>query len=458
MPNNHHGLLPQFTIANLFLLTSAVAIGVAVSQQPLAEETATWGILFAGETPVSQSLYSFGVVLLVYELLRQATNETSPENLGSGKRRIAKQYRAWLRRGIAVALSGLLLFELLLNRQIIPAVEREEMPQLYGELWPALLLLVVVFVALRLTTGAQHPRVPTFVTRRVFPVVIAMGVLGCGFYVVVDRLLVTNLVHIAIDNVEKSHPISLQRPDAFPNHRAEGFQTFWRAGYITCLVFCALGILLLTTVLKSRWVLIAAWTVFLACLIRGADYCWWFVTQEFPRLNPDMAVQGSAAIRSDVIAGALLVLGLGMVCGYQLACLRSKQGSLPIENLQVSGMLAIGAGAIGVGTGYEWLAGLSASLSSSWWGWLSTSQWVHTLGTIVQLLLYPELMIPLAVCLAACGVVWNYFKPPSQMTEIPIFDAWHLAGYSLATVAWLLVAVPALAILGFCYWLGPWVL
>ncbi|MGI9430084.1 MAG: hypothetical protein ACR2NM_15600 [Bythopirellula sp.] len=450
--------MPQFTIAKLFLVTSAVAIGVAVSQEPEVEAAATWGFIYVGDTPLSQSLYSFGVVLLIYELIRQAKNVTLPEDLGSSKPRFAIRYRAWLRWGIAAALSGLLLLKLLLNRKLLPEVERQEISQLYGELWPDLVMLVVVFFALRLMLDCHPARSRAPSTNFIFSIVIAVGVLGCGFYVVIDRLLVTNLVHIAIDNVEKSQPARFQRADAFPNHRMEGFQTFWRSTQMMCVVLSALGIVLLSTMLKSRWVLLGVWAIFVACLLGGANYCWWFVTSEFPRLNPDLASQPVALLRSDAVAGALLVLGLGVVCGYQLARRTSNAASLPIGALQKSGILAIGAGSIGVAIGYEWLAALSSSVSSPWWGGFTTRSWVGFLKNFGQILLYPELMIPFAVCLSAWVVVWRYFKPPHPTSELPIFDGWHFAGYAVATIAWVLVAIPTFAIFGFCYWLGPWVL
>jgi hypothetical protein len=357
----------------------------------------------------------------------------------------------------------LLLIKLLLNRKLLPRTEREEILQIYLEFWPDLVMLLLVFCALRMMLVGRHDRIRTPGTQFLFSIVIAAGVLGAGLYVVIDRLLVTNLVHIAIDNVEKGHPIMLQRSDAFPSQRAEGFQTFWRATQMLGVVLGALGIVLLSTVLKSRGVLIGAATSFAACLLGGANYNWWFFTHEYPRLNPDMAGQGLALIRGDIVAGALLILGTSAVCGKQLACTRSSAGSMFIETPRSSGMLAIAAGSIGVSIGYEWLAALNATLTSPWWGGWTNRYWRGFFQNFCQNLLYPELMIPLAVCLSAWVVLWNYFKQPSPSEphpsiELPLFDGWHFAAYSLATIAWLLVAVPTLAIFGFCYWLGPWVL
>ena len=457
MPTDKKHRLPQFTLGSLLLLTTAVAIGVVVSQQPALERD-PWALPFEEVSPISQGLLSAGVVLTIAELIRHSLLLGQQHDKVDFQLRLTLNSMTWLRLTMALSMAGLLLFRLLLNRGVVELLEHKYRIFLSFELWPDLLLLLLLILSMRLMLGSRKKLSRSVLLRLLSGLVVGLGVACVGCYVLTDLLGISFLVHLAIDGVEKSHAFLWQRPNVFPNHLAEGYQSFWASFWALCLVLLAVVSLLLSTNVKSRWLLAIVWSTFVVCVAMVASYVWWFATREFPRISPELAGAPSPLIWSDVLAGLILLFGLGTVCGFQLARQRSEQSSKEISRSTVSGLMAIGAGAIALSTGYDWLRMFEGNfpmvlMMSTQGNWLNDK-----ITAVVQLILYPEMMVPLAALLSSCTIIWRFFKPLDSVEQLQLVSVWHLVGYSLAVIVLLVVAVPCLAAFGFCYWLGPWVL
>jgi len=72
MPSEKKRHIPKFTVANLLVVTAAVAVGFAVSQSPPPDEsTAGWSSDYSADMRIPEGFVCAGGVLLIYELVRQ---------------------------------------------------------------------------------------------------------------------------------------------------------------------------------------------------------------------------------------------------------------------------------------------------------------------------------------------------------------------------------------------------
>lgn len=460
MSNTTKTRLPQFSLAGLFWFASAVAIGFAVGQKPRIDVSGFWlqGYQQAFYTP---TLLAIASVLVIYELGRHALRFRSTSNrdeLIAFALRLAVVARLVLGGGIVLVI----VITQLINREILRLPDSEEFIQFYTEFWPATLLTLMLILAMRLMIVRRSVPVESIGKAWLVATVLAVGLLVIGLYVVVDRLLVTGLVHVAIDNVEKSHAMRWQRKGVFPNHQAEGYRSFWLAFNALIALLISGACLLATAFVHGRMLAAIWWLAFLGSVAYIANFVWWFAMIEFPRLNPDLAGERTATYWPDWLAGMLILLGLAFVVAHKLSVLATRT-ELPtdshgINTPRVSGLMAIAAALIAFGCGTDSARVLYESLNGGLFWTVSESAWINRLAMLIQTLIVPEAIIPLAAAISGVTLIWQYYRPPADYGRLAALHGSHFLVYWVAASAWLLVAIPTFAIFGFCYWLGPWVL
>ena len=451
--------IPQFSLSWLLLFASAVAIGFAVSQKAAADQPETWSS-FAEQAFYPPTLLAIAAVLVVFELVRQWK---LIRKMVSDNNRVPFEYWfAWVVRLIlVVGIVALLLLTQLINRQILTIPEPEEFMQFYGELWPGTLQMLLLLSAMRLMT-LRSATEEFWLKKSMTILIVAVGIVVIGLYIITDRLLVSWLVHLAIDGVEKSHAVRWHRAGVFPNHATEGFQSFWSAFAALLVVLAGCAALFLTAIVRRRGIFVVLWGLFASSLVGAAGYSWWFVTQEFPRINPDLAGQSLPVRWSDLVAGAMLLSGTAAVVGYQLAILRSRRSDWPkrksLSLPQPSGLMVIAAGLIVLGCGSDsLLVAYESFVTPTWWG-ASDLAWVNTLVSLVQCFILPESIIVLVTAISGINVVWQYCRPVITPRSLTPIRGLHFSIYTIAMSVFFAAAVPVFTAFGFCYWLGPLVL
>ncbi len=457
MPGEKKWRIPQFTVANLLVLTAAVAVGFAVSQSPPPDESTGWSAVYSADMRIPEGFVCTGGVLLIYELVRQTKLLSPRRRRIRPELRFSLQFAVSLRVFFAVGISGLLVLRLLLNRRILIQPDHEDFLNVYGDLWPDLLLEIALIAAIRLILVKRQTPARSPGSKWLINVIMSVGLVGSGIYILTDRTLVPALVHFATDGVEKSHSIEFQRLGVFPHHLAEGFRSYWYATIAAGLVLSAACFLLVESQASRLWLKLSSRVAFASCVICSGVYAWWFALCDFPRISPDLANAGTASLWMDTLAGLFLLVGVAVALGYQLARTRVKDVVMD-ERLPVnSGLVAVGACAIAVAAGWDWLWFLRESISFTFWSF-GQSEWVNTLGNFGQLFLYPEAMLPFALIISAFSLFWHAIRQPDSAQLLQPVAGRHFVGYTLASIALLIVAIPTFAAFGFCYWLGPLVL
>ncbi len=449
--------LPRFSIGSLFLLTSAVAIGFAVSQSPSPGDNLDWSIKYtASDFRVSEGFICTGSVLIAIEFICQAWFVWKLRSSVQLEHRFSIYLALFLRVVLASGILLLTMLRLLLNQDILSRSEWEGYNHVFGRLWPDILLNVTLILAIRMMlvprTAIQSAASRWF--RGVFVIVGMFGFLG---YAVIDRAVVPALVHMRMDSVESNQVGVFQRRDVYPNHAAEGFASFWESAMAATAVLFSISLLLICSGIKDFRVRSCLWVVVLGLISVSARYVWWFYAHEFHRISPELAGAGLAHQWWKAGAGLVLVVGVALSKGTKSGVRASELLTQTIHFPKTSILAIVGAISIAISAGWNWVWLLRESLEGGGWlyGWQSFRGVVCTIGSS---LLYPELVFPLALFVSACSLIWQSFSEPDNGPPLILLEGRQFALYSVAWLAVLLVGIPTFAIFGFCYWLGPWVL
>ncbi|MEM8944249.1 MAG: hypothetical protein AAGD11_03625 [Planctomycetota bacterium] len=450
---------PQFSLIGLFWFATAVTLGFSIGKTSIEEPVNT---LFGMQARAlySPTLIAIGAVLVVYELVRQATLLCR----SNAELQVAQQTR-WLaigvRGGLAIGIALALACTQLINRQIIVLEEPSDFLQFYGELWPATILLLLLFVSMRLMTSYKQLPHSSSLMQLMATLIVGFGMVMMFVYMITDRNAINFLVHVAIANIEKDHAMRWQRLNAFPDQIAEDFLTFWIA--LRAAILVAIGGLCLVFAANAsrKTIAVLLGLLFVLTVVHGVRHAHWFVTEEFPRINPDLASQELHGLTSQWPGALALGVGLSLVLGDRLAAaMRNEQRPLTRSSIQlpeVSGLMVIGALLVAMGCGSDFLRTWYDSMGMPA-GWYTDTPWLDHIASFVSLLTYPEQMIPLGATIAGLRIVWQYYHPSGEQTRLQPRSLPRVLAYSAAVLLWLVVAVPTFAIFGFCYWLGPWVL
>lgn len=448
--------VPRFSIASLLLLTTAFALGFAVSQSPPLEQIRRWQYIDPAYRGFSQKFITTGSLLIAFEYLRQSWFLWILRDKVPSHERFSILWALFLRVGVSSAIFLLTLLRLLLNQDILIRVEDEGYNYIFGTLWPDIVLDLVLVVAVRMLL-VKRDVIQSVGIRCFRNAVVIVGLIGALTYIVTERALVLAFVHIAVDSVESSHGTAFQRPGVYPNHASEGFQSFWQAATAAAAVLGAVFVLLWCTQSHKVLVQCVLCAAFLGLLASVASYVHWFAAQEYHRISPELADVGLASQWGKVQAGLLLSVGIALYLATRSAA-RATKRPLLVNRLPHASVLAIvGALVIAMASGSYWFGMFRDSLSGA--AFLYGSGTLQaTIRSIGSSLLYPEHMIPLALFISATSLVWQMFRDPQAAPKLLPLEPWRLTGYTIAWLLLILVAIPTFAIFGFCYWIGPCVL
>lgn len=456
--------LPRFTVTGLLFVTFATAVGFAVSAAPrLSGEDPNGFSAFGGymaDKRWVQGMQATAGVLLCYELVRQA--------LLLLRLTISRTSSAWfatrLSAATRVVLAGLigvtLAVRVLINRQLITSPDNPDVLQVWTQLWPDFLQVAAMLAAVRILLADLPQGIKPATSHRSWQhfalgAAVVLGVATIAAYVIIDRLSVSALVHMAVDGIEKSQAIWKHRPGTYPNHLSEGYRSFWCSVAATIAVLIATCLLLLDLRAGASRRQAIVRTTYLMVVLGIATYVCWFNTSEFPRLSPDLASVGSARLWTDTVAGVLLWLGLGAWIGTVLAHMRGHDVHLDIKPAELSIFAVLAAIIIAVSQIGSLVETARELLSIT--RLFTQPTLVEVLGTLGTLLVWPETLVPLVLLVSTLALLWQIFRrrnEPRYVRHVRVSDwLW----YTTASLVLLAVAVPTLAAFGFCFWLGPFI-
>ena len=290
---------PKFNLIGLFWFATAVTLGFAISKTTIEEPDNTlFGMSERG--PYPPTLIAIGAVLAVYELVRQAKLLwTSSSHIP--EQRPTLLLTICLRIGLAAGIVIALLFTQLINRGFLVPEEAADVGHIFGELWPSIILVLLLFASMRIMTQRPNVAMRSQSWQRLNSIIIGFGLALVFVYIIVDRNVINALVHLAIEGVEKSHAARWQRSDSFPNHRLEGYQVFWTSAQMVCLMGIGGLCLMLSAFSSRKWLTFFLGLTLLATVAQGLIYVRWFVVEEFFRINPDFATQSLPATKTELI-------------------------------------------------------------------------------------------------------------------------------------------------------------
>lgn len=448
--------VPRFSISSLLLLTTAVAMGFAVSQSPQVDQAQTWQLFDPAYRGASEKLICTGSLLIAFEFLRQSWFLWSLRSKVQSKYRFSILWALFQRVAVSSAILLLALLRLLMIQNILVRVEDEGFNHIYGTLWPDIMLDAFLILAIRMLLVRKEV-IQTAGSRWIQNLIITVGLIGALTYIVIDRATVLAFVHMAVDSVESGHASSFQRPNVYPSHTAESFRSFWQAATAAAGVLLAVTILLVCPRITSTRAKYALCAVFFGVIAINAYYVFWFNTHEFHRISPELASARLASQWGKWLAGSLLCVGMALYLGAKLAAQATRLPALADQLPQTSELTIVGAIVIAMAAVWHWIWVFRQLLESAGWfyGWGTFRDSVRSIGSS---LLYPEHMIPLALFISATSLVWQMFRDPQAAPKLLPLEPWRLTGYTIAWLLLILVAIPTFAIFGFCYWIGPCVL
>jgi hypothetical protein len=210
---------------------------------------------------------------------------------------------------------------------------------------------------------------------------------------------------------------------------------------------------------NSRATLLAKYSMFALLVIPPVCFARWYYTAEFHRLSPEIADVGLAAIWTDWLIGALLVLTLATIGAYHIGRMGNKAAEITADishNLERTAFhesflcLAI-IGIKGIA-----MVGLYIASAISAYSMFGRSPPVWSYATLM--LSNPPSLLALALMIATFQIIWARWR--SRTGKV----AWKLRGLSrsaflrnaAALTILLIVAIPTLNAFAFILWLGPW--
>ncbi len=461
MSNGKKRHVLKFSVDSLMSITAAVAVGLAVGLSPLPE-LEMWEV----DMRWLQGLLCSGVALLVCELVRQVRLLARQCPSDVSENRAALIIALSQRLVLATLLSGLLILQLLLNRQVIEEIQRSDIWPVYPELWPSLMLTITILAAMRLLLESRDQKQISVTKALVTGSIVFAGGVGIAIFILTDRHELVATTHFATNAIEIRSPIDMQRPGLFPSHSAEGFRSFWLSTTAAIGMVLATGLLWLHVTVKQPLLQIVIRATFLLLISCAGIYVYWFVSHEFPRISPDIASVGTSRIWSDTVAWSLLLIGLAVTIGLQLARKRQRisDRAVKLPSISVTGKLAVYmiCFASGVQANVRLCQyAINETPRSLLWFFLwclphsSWGDWQNYIGTLGEAILQPEVLLAMMLFVSTLSLAWQTIRKPNAEPSLQPIAGKQVLCYTLASLALLVVAIPTLAIFGFCYWLGP---
>ncbi len=433
----------------------SIAVGMAVMFAP--SKPADTLSFYTVIRRAAEGLQWMAVIWMLIEMVLQClaihrSSRNLPNRFSSANRLVLLK-----RILLAAMLLSLLVVKLLLIRGIVAYPKNKEFLSVMTSLWPNVLLDFTLMACLLSLRSNPIKKPGRRMIRLFLDTVVMVGMIVLGFYIVTNQQFVASLVHIAIAGIHIANPIHLRRVGVFPNHQAEGYQTFWIASAAIGLVLVAGLLLLLDASSKRLAVRRAARISFAAIVTLVGTYVFWFAQIEFPRINPEMASVGWAALWPDRVAGGLFVLGLSFAIAWSLVKFRSPASCAHPVAPRISKLAVMASLGIVVSETWLFLDGAGQFFSFSLLFTDPLDLLLSTLESIGYLIVTPDLSISLLLIVGGLGVVGSAIRRTGNVQVLPAIDGREFMVYFVAAISFLLVAIPALAAFGFCWWLGPFI-
>lgn len=452
--------MPRLTVAGLLLVTLAVAVGFSVSVVPASNNGNGFLAIYIADRRWLQGLQATGGILLCYELLIQARSLWRRRASSDSNERLSIWLAATVRFLLAIIIGMSLLVRLLINRQVIAQAKNADLLQVWTILWPDFLLVVASLVAIRLMLVSRPKERNAIVKKspwRYFTIqaLVVLGASIIAMYIIIDRLTVSVLVHIAMDGVEKSQALWKQRHGTYPNHLIENYWSFRCSVSALVAVIAAGGVLFNDAHMSATKQRIGKRALFLVLLLCISGFLGWFASSEFPRMSPDLASVGSARSWSDTVVGLMLWLGIGIWMGIFLTKRRTQNTVLSVKPPAYSSFGVLAAAMIAIAQSWSLVETFRELLSFT--PLFGTQTIRDILETLANLLVWPEMLVPFVLLISSLAFLWQAYRGRTEPRPLPSIRATDLAWYTFASLALLAVAVPTFAAFGFCFWLGPFV-
>jgi hypothetical protein len=438
-------------------------MGLAIGTSPEKENDPLFTILGWRDAQLNwhYALLAAGSVLVVIGLLHEIVLLNKWRTADGTKNReasFAVAFAVLWRIAIVCLLSICLVTAMLLTRQVVSLPESEAafsyIPFPYAT-W-VLCLIVVLSADLR----RWRPKHASPSRRLVEYLVVCVAGMIIAVLVLPDTGLIHYLVHIATAGIELAQPVRNQWPGAFPDHRAEGFRTFWAATAAAGAVDVAiLNYSLMANFNLNRRPRLVLSTVGVALpLLISAAFCIWYYGFELHRISPYLAAVGTGGNLLEWCAG-ILILGI-LVTAAAHRVPSSDLQSIAIERsidhrpdsilLQDSALcLSLLIGAV---VAY-FVEAISTYLSMPW-------SLIGSAEVVLAMLRDPGAILMAAIFLLSVQLCWLRWRRRAEQVEwkLAAVEPRRFLGNWMAIAIISCVAIPTISAFVFAFWLGPWFL
>jgi len=452
---------PTIQLRTIFLLFFCIAVGLmcANAHSEEFESALTWTQKVAPRPHVYRFLLYTGAAAIVIGLLQQiqvlARFDLPQHSVDSGLRH-ARAFAIGWRSLIAIVLCGLAITRMSLARELfgLPASETFHKP------FPDTLTFVCAIVVLG-NSVRRWSRIGTIKERRLFVLIAFAASVVILSAILTNSGMLTFLVHIALGGVEHSHSACFQRPGAYPDLAKEGLRLFWiSTGAIAAVLIASAAIMSANVYRAKRICVVPNIAIYAVAIAAAAAFCFWYYTIELPQISPDLAGAGFVSSWVDRLGGAALISIVVAVIAYRTAKAKEITSAVtfdtgaggPPSQLHESVLVPL----LLFGAAFVYLYEL---LRAAFNGWDFRINWDRQiLDVLIAFLRWPESYIALSLVIVAAQFLWLRWKqkdgaPAWRLTPV---DGSRLLWNWVALTLLAAVALPALSIYSFRYWLGPW--
>jgi hypothetical protein len=270
-----------------------------------------------------------------------------------------------------------------------------------------------------------------------------------GLFIVWDTFIIAYLVHVACRSIDGTLVFTGNRYPVLTFHDEASFALLALIAVTSALCGSAFIIRQVAYAPAKRGMRQVELVSAIGLLLPAVTICWWHYSNLLPRVSPDLADADFAASRPQQLTG--LVLG-GLAAAY--AAYRVSRAAaanrrdittmltMPLRASLAATLLLIAASIV------YWVQVMRFSLQS-WYG-----SWFMDLMSLFQ---YPDTYFVLAISVLSVKAARLQLKGqlPLQMEIVPTEPRTFWVGFA-SFILIIAVGIPAFAVAGFLFWLGPW--
>jgi hypothetical protein len=436
--------LPRVNLSTIFVLFFCVAVGLAISPNPIdaVQPTIVTGMIV-------------GLVQQSRQLLRARKSV-----LGNFQFSFALRFAVLWRTILAAIMTTCIAAHLLISQNLWHEPTRSDLI-IYG---PSLDVVIQLSMIVVLSDSVRRWQPQISLRKARLSRIVAKWMLALVLILLMqpDVGMMYYLVHIATAGIEFAHPVRFQRPGAFPDQYQEGFRLFWiTSSAVVLLSMAALFLVIANVGQRTRRARLVLGVGFAVTILLIASFCIWYYGKEFYHISPDLASAGFPGTWFDWVAAATIG-GILVTAG---ACRLTRQHDpriLVSENISdASRDPAIHESAPGLFR----LASVAIVEVLSIVKQLIDFSPIPGIGSLWQaiaylLTSYLPFYLFLGVFILAVQFCWPRWRRRNEpfAWELVAVDRtrffWNWVGLAMLAT----VGLPTLSAYSFIYWLGPWYL